>query len=153
MSITILAEPTSAIADALYVALKAIDWGTCELVWKRVTVPELDKEQLNGNTVYVLIADESTTEATRDTRSSTSEIGTVDFGVRSRCDSDDLVRYAWLQGIAYTIGREILKLTNVSDACGSPRIIRTRVTKDVDRLRRGEFLTIRSAEFIVQGVF
>ncbi|TWT65615.1 hypothetical protein [Crateriforma conspicua] len=139
-------DPVIEIADDLIVTLPKIDFGRDDLVWRQVTVPELDVEQLD-NRVHVLIASESN-ESRRDTgsRGSTVERPTIDFAVRARCRPSDLPRYRDLHGLAYQIGREILKLRLVADA--TPMIVRTRRLVDIERLRtESQFLTIRSAEF------
>lgn len=145
MSITIANDPTIAIADALATALPALDWGEELLEFRQVSVPQLDREDLDEQSAHILIAS-AETESQRVARGSTADEIRITFAVRAACRADDLARYRYLHALAYEVGRQILQGRTYADATAVR--IETEALIDVDRLRTSsEFLTVRSAIF------
>jgi hypothetical protein len=144
MPLALQHDPVHQISEMLVTLLRGLDW-PADVTFRYVTAPEIEKEQL-GKEIHVLINGE-TTEQERAARGVTTDDVQVVFAVRAACKPDDVQRFRRLQSIGYSIGVEILKLRRTQlDA--TPRVIRMIRSYDVERLRKGEFLSIRAAHFM-----
>ena len=146
MTNALIEEPTQAIAVAIVTELTKLAW-PADVAFRYVAVPELDALDV-GKEVHILIGGEGT-ETERSSRGATGETSTVAFGVRARCKPDELEKFWRLQSIAYTVGRQILQLKRTAIGA-TPMIARMNVSHDIDKLRTGEFLSVRTVELDVR---
>lgn len=146
--ITLYQDPSIAVAAAVAKQLQGMQW-PCAITVRQCALPELDRESLHDQVVTVLLAAVDT-KAERSARGSTHERPQLHFAVRSACRDSDSDRYQWLQSIAWTIGQLVLAMPKSQCADCTPQSTGMVLLRDVDRLKRGEFLTIRELNFTAQ---
>lgn len=115
-----------------------------DLAFEYVTVPALDARKL-GREARVLIGGENT-DSQRAARGITAETPRIAIAVRSLCQPEDFERFQRLQSIAYTVCRKVLAMTRDDLPNATPMICKTVVSHDIDKLRAGEFITVRTVE-------